>query len=58
MTEVLVNVCSLHCLVSNVTLSVSVTIVISECEGGAHEGSHVKSNHVLLHFTELFNTIN
>ena len=42
---------------SNVSMSVSVTIVISEWEGGAHEGSHVESNHVLLHSTELFGSI-
>ena len=35
-----------NCVTPVVTLSVSVTGVISEWEGGAHEGSHVESNHV------------
>ena len=58
LTVVVVNFYTLHCVASNVTPSVSVTGVISEWEGGAHEGSHIESNHVLLHSTVLFNTIN
>ena len=57
MTAVFINVCGLHCVIYKVTLCVSVTIVISEWEGCAHEGSHVKSNHVLLHSTELLGSI-
>ena len=54
---VVVNCCTLHCVASNVTLSISVTSVISEWEGGAHEGTRVESNHVLLHSTGLVTNI-
>ena len=49
--------CDNNCVASNVTMSVSVTSVISEWEGGAHEGTRVESNHVLLHSTGLVTNI-
>ena len=49
--------CNNNCVASKVTVRISVTSVINEWEGGAHEGTHVESNHVLLHSTALVTTI-